>query len=144
MYCSYKPPMMAFSIQKGAFSYGLLYPGVECVLAVPGECLAQQALLCGTTSGTEVDKVTACGFTLIPSETVSVSGIAEAIANIEMQITNVQPTGDHLTAFGEVRRFAVNERSTERCLLSVGQDISGYRVLAQAGIHRIAVVDGGS
>lgn len=141
MYCSYKPPMMAFSIQQGAFTYSLLGPGVECVLAIPGESLAPQAMICGTTSGLDCDKVAACKFTLIPSETVNVPGIAEAIANIEMRIKEVHDTGDHRTAFGEVLRFAVRESATEKCLLSVGRDTSGYRVLARSGIHRIAVVD---
>jgi flavin reductase (DIM6/NTAB) family NADH-FMN oxidoreductase RutF len=141
MYCSYKPPMMAFAIQKGAYSYKLLETASECVLAVPGETMAAQAMYCGTKSGSKVDKVAECGLRLIPSERVSVPGLASAIANVEVRIISKVETGDHLTAFGEVLRFGVNEQSNERCLLSVGPDTDGYSVLAQEGIHRIAVVD---
>jgi flavin reductase (DIM6/NTAB) family NADH-FMN oxidoreductase RutF len=132
--------MMAFAIQQGAHSYKLLENASECVLAVPGEMMATQALFCGTKSGSEFDKVTACGFRLHRSEKAQVPGLASAIANIEMRIVSKIETGDHMTALGEVLRFGVNESNTERCLLSVGPDTDGYLVLAQEGIHRIGVV----
>jgi len=144
MHCSYKPPMMAFSIQEGAYSYALLEKAKECVLAIPGESMAQGVLLCGTKSGASCDKIAECGFTLSQSENTDVPGIAEAIANIEISIVAKHRTGNHLTAFGEVLRYGVNSANKQRCLLSVGPDTSGYRVLAHDGIHRIAVVDAGA
>jgi len=140
MYCSYKPTMMAFAIHRRAYSYSLLESATECVLSVPGEQLAEQAMYCGTRSATTVHKFEKCGFTPARSKRVSVPGIAEAIANVELRIVNKQHTGDHLTAFGQVLRFGVNERSAECCLLSVGPNTAGYRVLARQGIHRIAVI----
>lgn len=142
MYCSYKPPMMAFAIQKGSYSHELLQEATECVLAVPGERLAQETLLCGIRSGRDLDKVQECNFPLIRSERIGVPGIGTAIANIELRISDKVHIGDHLTAFGEVLNFSVNKRCMEKCLLSVGPDTRGYRVLAKQGIHRIAVVDG--
>src|SRR5262249_41079214 len=80
MYCSYKPPMMAFAIQKGAHSYSLLEKASECVLAVPGESMAGVALYCGTKSGSKLDKVSDCGLSLSQSDKVRVPGLATAIA----------------------------------------------------------------
>lgn len=141
MYCSYDPPMMAFAVQEPAFSYELFRKARECVLSVPGETLAKETLFCGTHSGREVDKVTECGFELIPSSDVEVPGIRTAIANIELTIANKVQTGDHLTLIGLVKRFAVDVNSKERNLLSVGPEHEGYEVLVHKGIHRIGVVD---
>lgn len=141
MYCSYKPPMMAFSIQTGAYSYGLLEHAEECVLAVPGERLAEETLFCGLNSARDIDKVRECAIPLTESQLVKVPAISTAIANIELRLVQKIRTGDHQTAIGEVLRFAVNQQNSERCLLSIGPNVTGYRVLAQHGIHRVAVVD---
>lgn len=141
MYCSYKPPMMSFAVQHGSYSFDLLQVAQECVLAVPGEKLAEQTLLCGVRSGRELDKIAACGFDLLTSERVGVPGIRQCIANVEMGIRQKVATGDHLLVVGEVLRFAVDPSNGERCLLSVGPSHAGYTVLARQGIHRIGVVD---
>lgn len=140
MHCSYKPPMMAFSIQKGAYSHQLIYGVNELVLAIPGENLAEESLYCGTTSGREADKVAKCGLTLVESQSVSVPGIAECIANVELQVKDRLKSGDHVTVFGEVKRFAVDRRNRQRPLLSVGAIEDGFDILAKKGIHRIGVV----
>lgn len=139
--CSYKPPMMMLAVQRHALSYELFQKADQCVLAVPGENLAEQTLLCGTLSGREIDKVRECGFSLLPSRTVCVPGLVEAIANLEVIIKHRVETGDHLTLMGRVARFAVNKTNRQRNLVSVGPHHDGYRVLASKGIHRIAVVD---
>lgn len=134
--------MMAFSIYKGALSYELVNSSQHCVLSVWGESLAKAALVCGTHSGRDIDKVKECDLTLINSETVPIPGLSQAIANIEMEIINRVPSGDHITMFGKVLKYGVNQQNRERCLLSVGPDHAGYELLAAKGIHRIAVVDG--
>lgn len=138
-HCSYKPPMFSFSVWKGAYTYSILEEADSCVLAVPGERMAEAAMLCGTVSGREVDKVAASGLTLVRSEHVAVPGIGEAIANIELRLTQKVRTGDHLTAFGEVLKFGLNRGNRERNLVSVGPKDEAFEVLARKGIHRIAV-----
>jgi len=140
MHCSYKPPMVAFSIQEGSYSYQLIARTDDCVLSVPGESLAAETLYCGERSGAEFDKVRQCGFELTESQTVAVPGIGQAIANIELELLSRIKTGDHVTVVGQVKRFAVNAETEERCLLSVGRNHSGYDVLASRGLHRIGVV----
>lgn len=140
MYCSYEPPMMAFAVQEGSYSYDLLQVVQECVLAIPGESMARETLYCGVNSGRSIDKVKDCGFTLIGSECIAVPGITEAIANVELRLIQKTHTGDHLTVFGEVLRFSVNEYNSEKCLLSIGPHTNGYKVIAHQDIHRIAVV----
>ena len=140
MHSSYKPPMMTFGVFRNAFTRTLLETATECVLAVPGESLADEAMYCGVESGRVADKVAQCGLELIQSEAVSVPGLARAIANIELRIANRVPAGDHLLVIGEVARYAVNKSNRERCLLSLGPDHSGFELLARRGIHRIGAI----
>jgi flavin reductase (DIM6/NTAB) family NADH-FMN oxidoreductase RutF len=141
MYCSYKPAMMAFAVHKRAHSHGLLQDALDCVLAVPGESLAEQAMLCGIDSGRAIDKFRVCGLTRVESARATTPGILEAIANVELALVEKIRTGDHLTVIGRVLQFGVQKHSRERCLVSVGPRTEGYRVLRRRGIHRIAVVD---
>ncbi len=141
MYCSYKPPMMAIAIQDCNESYALIQRADEYVLAVPGESMVHEAMLCGRESVRDVDKAKVLSLELVPSATVRVPGLRHAIANIELTKRGVVDAGDHIVVVGEVLRFGVNRDRHERPLLSVGPDTTGYRLLAHAGIHRLAVVD---
>jgi flavin reductase (DIM6/NTAB) family NADH-FMN oxidoreductase RutF len=133
--------MMAVAIQNVARSYELIQQAGEFVLAVPGESLAQEAMFCGVNSLSEVDKVEHLKLDLRPSEKVAVPSLGRAIANVEMVREAAFRTGDHVLVVGKVVRFAVNRRSRELPLLSVGPDTQGFRVLLEKGIHRIGVVE---
>lgn len=141
MYCSYKPPMMAVAVHNINRSWELFREANEYVLSVPGESLASETLECGVVSLKERDKVEALRLELCASEKVGVPGLKRAIANVELKKFAALDTGDHALIVGEVLRFAVNTSSRERPLISVGPNTRGYKVLAQKGIHRIAVVD---
>lgn len=140
MSCSYKPPMMAVAVQKDYFSNELFRECDDFVLAVPGESLANETLFFGTKSGRDVDKVRECGITLLRSVHVKTLSIYDAIANLECRKTAEIDLGDHTVFVGEVLRFNVDKTKHEKCLLSVGPDHGGYKLLARKGIHRIGVV----
>lgn len=140
MYCSYKPPMMAIAIQDCNESHSLIQRTDEYVLAVPGESMFRETMVCGRESVRDVDKVKTLGLELIESRKVRVPGLKRAIANIELVKRATIETGDHILVVGEVMRFGVNRMIREQPLLSVGSNTAGYRVLAHEGIHRLAVV----
>ena len=131
--------MMAFSIQNAYHSFNLISKVDDCVLAVPGESLAEEALFCGTQSGRKIDKLRACGLELCESQYVKTPSLCKAIANIEIKIVSRQYFGDHVTCFGEVLNYRVNTANRERNLLSIGPNEAGYKLLARKGIHRIGV-----
>ena len=133
--------MLSFAIQKGSYSYELVQNARECVLAVPGEALARETLECGLKSGRDIDKMRDMNFSPLASQTISVPGILECIANLECEIRSVISTGDHLTTIVEIRRFTVDRSNVQRNLLSVGPSHEGYEVLAKQGIHRIGAVE---
>jgi len=140
MHCSYKPPMIAFAVHDVNWSHALFGSASECVLAVPGESLAAETMACGRRSGREIDKVHALGLRLCDSQDVRVPGLADCVANIETDIVQTVPTGDHLTVLCRVRRYAVDRDRDERTLVSVGPRHDGFEVLVSHGIHRIGVV----
>ncbi|HHQ4309165.1 flavin reductase family protein [Serratia fonticola] len=141
--CSYKPAMLAISIEDRNYSYKLAVVASEMVLAVPGESLAEETMSCGFFSGRDVDKFSQCGFTKEVMPNVSIPGICEAIANIEIKIVNRVVTGDHITLFGEVVGYHLNESNIERNLLAIGPNILGYELLVKKGMHRLGVIAGG-
>jgi flavin reductase (DIM6/NTAB) family NADH-FMN oxidoreductase RutF len=140
MSCSYKPPMIAIAIQDINRSHGLIREASEFVLAVPGPELASQTMTFGWETSRETDKSEHGGVRFIQSETIGVPGLLHAIANVELRKVGLIDSGDHVIAIGEVTRFAVNRSCRGRNLLSVGPDTSGYRLVAERGIHRIAVI----
>tara|TARA_E500000318_G_scaffold92759_2_gene91598 strand:- start:4216 stop:4821 length:606 start_codon:yes stop_codon:yes gene_type:complete len=141
MHASYKPTMMAFAIWRHSLSHSLAQKATECVLAVPGEKLAEAAMTCGTQSGADLDKWVATGLTPVASQRVAVPSIRECIANVELRIASRCEAGDHLLLVGEVLQYGVDKSNLEQPLLSVGPREEGYKVLARSGIHRLAVVD---
>jgi flavin reductase (DIM6/NTAB) family NADH-FMN oxidoreductase RutF len=140
MHCSYKPAMMAIAIQNINVSHALIQRAEEYVLAVPGERLANEAMACGRQSMTNVDKIKTFGLRLVPSQNVSVPGLADAIANVEMVKRASTDSGDHIVVLGEVVRFAVNTNNSQRPLLSIGPDLRGFELLVKEGNDRLGVV----
>ena len=141
MYCSYEPPMMAVAIQNVNRSFALIHEARDFVLAVPGPSLLKETVFCGTQSLAKVDKVKALGIGLIQSSTVATPGLSNAIANIELVRESLVPAGDHVIVLGRVSKFGVNRNRKERPLLSIGPDVTGYKLLAKEGIHRIATIE---
>ena len=119
MHASYRPRMMAFAVQEKSYSRTLFEYASECILAVPGEDIANETLYCGEETGREVNKVEECNFQLCKSSRISVPGLKQAIANIQVRITNKVVSGDHLTVLGEVLEYSVNTKKKERNLVSV-------------------------
>lgn len=140
MYCSYKPPMIAVSINDRSVSYDLIQQSSEFVLSVPGPSLVDETMYCGIESLRSVDKVQHLGLELVASERVNVPGLARAIGNVELRKCATVATGDHLLVVGEVLRFGVNVQLDELPLLSIGPYTAGYALLRKKGIHRLGTV----
>ncbi|HVO68766.1 MAG TPA: flavin reductase, partial [Aggregatilineaceae bacterium] len=140
MWCSYKPRMLAIAVQNCNYSYECFESAKEYTLTVPGESLVKAALAFGTISGRSIDKIVDMGVALAASATVSVPALAGSIAALELVKHAQIVTGDHMLVVGRVTRMARNHSVSERPLLSIGPDTTGYELLFKHGQHRIAVV----
>lgn len=132
--------MVAIAVQNCNYSYDCFESAEEYTLAVPGESLVKAALLFGTMSGRDRDKIAESGVGLAASGTVKVPTLAGSLATMELVKDSQMVTGDHLLVAGRVTRMARNHSVTERPLLSIGPDTTGYELLFKHGQHRIAVV----
>lgn len=79
-------PVFCVLVRPSRYSFGLLEQHPEFTVNVPTSQLQRQVALCGTESGRDVDKVKKCGFTLVPSEGVSVPYIKECPVHYECVI----------------------------------------------------------
>ena len=140
MWCSYKPRMLAIAVQNCNYSYECFEAAEEYTVAVPGESLVKPAIVFGTVSGRSIDKIEDTGVALAASATVRVPTLSGSLAALELVKHAQIVTGDHMLVVGRVTRMARNYSVTERPLLSVGPDTTGYELLFRHGQHRIAVV----
>ena len=85
------PPMTYISVRPERFSFEILRKTGEFVINLPTESLARAIDFCGVRSGRDIDKIDACGLTLLPGETVQTPLVAESPVHLECQITQELP-----------------------------------------------------
>jgi flavin reductase (DIM6/NTAB) family NADH-FMN oxidoreductase RutF len=139
MHSEYKPPSVAFSVEKRHLSHELLTRRGHFALGVPGRCLATAALSCGLKCGREVDKANVFGVRLEQGTLPSHMLVADAIANMECELAWFHDAGDHTVFNARVTRYLVCKDCIEPGLLSIGSDETGYEVLCVSGVHKLAV-----
>ena len=138
MKTSHSPPMVAISVGKTRHSHKLISQVGEFVLAIPGEDLWRAVLVCGTTSGRNVDKFKETGLTPRPAKIVKPPLIEECIANIECKVTGRLDTGDHTIYAGQAVCCWVSD-DRRRNLLTIGRE-RGYRSLGGGSGYRFGVI----
>jgi flavin reductase (DIM6/NTAB) family NADH-FMN oxidoreductase RutF len=103
---SINPPLLAFAIREGRYSYRLLQENPAFVVNVMAYEQAPQVLFCGRCSGRDTDKFAAADLTAVPAEAVNAPAIAEALAHVECEVEAEHPAGDHIIVVGRVRAVA--------------------------------------
>lgn len=99
---SLQPPLVAVAVHPSRYSHDMIGQSEEFVLNVPGRRLMEQVWTCGTLSGGEVDKITACGLEIEAGRHVQAPWIADCLAHLECAVvTRVQP-GDHTVFVAQV------------------------------------------
>jgi flavin reductase (DIM6/NTAB) family NADH-FMN oxidoreductase RutF len=80
-------PIFTVYVRKSRYTFACLQAADSFAVSVPrlGE-LADELALCGTKSGRDLDKAKACGFNLIPGQTVDTSIIGECGLHYECSI----------------------------------------------------------
>lgn len=129
MLTSHQPPMMAISVGKTRWSLEAIRAAKEFVIAFPSEHQLEQALLFGTKSGRDADKLAETGAATAPAAKIDSVLLADAVANFECRLVGELETGDHVIFVGQVVAAHVNEKPLSR-LYTVAPD---YKM---AGIPR--------
>jgi flavin reductase (DIM6/NTAB) family NADH-FMN oxidoreductase RutF len=100
---SMNPPVLAFAVREGRYSYQLLRENPAFVVNVMAYGQAAEVLFCGRRSGRDLDKFAVGGLTAVPAGKVAAPAIAEALAHVECEVQAEHPAGDHVIILGRVR-----------------------------------------
>jgi flavin reductase (DIM6/NTAB) family NADH-FMN oxidoreductase RutF len=140
MHCSYSPPMFAFALQLGSYSLELLKNNEKYTVCIPGENLLEATIFCGENSGRQIDKAKYLDIKICNSNKLKIPTLNNCIAYFELQTDKIIPSGNHELIISEVIAYNIQE-DIEKGLLSIGKDLTGYKLLKESGIHRIAIID---
>ncbi|MCX8204827.1 MAG: flavin reductase family protein [Candidatus Nezhaarchaeota archaeon] len=99
---SFKPPLLVVSVSPRRLSYELIKQQGEFVVNVPTAELLDKVVLCGYTTGRDVDKFKQLGLTPRGARVVSVPIIEECVAHLECRVFKEVEAGDHCLFIGEV------------------------------------------
>lgn len=117
---SHRPPMMVVSIGKTRHSLQAFRHAREFVIAFPSELQQNEAMMFGTRSGRDFDKLEAADCPTTPACKIDSVLLTDAVANFECKLVSEQEAGDHIIFAGEVICSHRNARSLNR-LYTVGE-----------------------
>ncbi len=101
MRTSIKPPMFAISIGKTRFSHKCLQKYRFFNLVILSQKMKNVAVLCGTKSGYEIDKLENVNW--FAGKLAKLPILKDAVANFECKIISQIKSGDHTIFVGEVK-----------------------------------------
>lgn len=119
---SLKPPMFAIAIGKTRWSYDAIRQSGEFDICLPSSEQTSEALLFGTKSGREMDKLAEAGARTQPAQKIDGVLLADAVANFECKLVGELETGDHVLFVGQVVAAHMNEDRGVQRLFSLGNE----------------------
>lgn len=125
MITSHEPPLMAISIGHTRYSLEVIRNAREFVVSFPSSAMASEALLYGTKSGRDLDKLAASGAKTQPAGAIDSVLLTDAVANFECKLVSELETGDHVLFVGEVVATHMNQDRAVGRLYSLGDDRLG-------------------
>lgn len=109
MKTSIKPFLMLISIDHKRYSHDGIDFHKEFVINYPSIEHRDGALICGTKSGRDCDKISEAGFKLAESVKISVPAIEGVSVAMECKVVDKFETGDHTVFVGEVLHTRANK-----------------------------------
>jgi flavin reductase (DIM6/NTAB) family NADH-FMN oxidoreductase RutF len=125
MSASIDPPMFAISIGIQRYSLEVIRTAGEFVISLPSATMAEAAVLFGTKSGRDIDKLAASGLATQPASQVDTVLLSDAVANYECRLESEHPAGDHVIFVGRLLAAHVNTDTSVQRLYTLGDDRMG-------------------
>lgn len=129
-------PRLAIGILHVNYTNTLLRESGEFVVNVLTEDMRSAAILCGNTSGEDVDKLAMTGLTTLPAEYVQAPLIVECPLNIECRVETVHHLADLDVWIAEILAMHADEAWSNG---RAGIDLKRYRPLIYAFGHTFAL-----
>ncbi len=124
MVASGNPPMMAIALAPSRYSVEAIRYSKCFTIAFPSENQKDLAMLFGTNSGRDMDKLAKSNCKTTPAEKIDSVVMTDAVANFECQLKSETVSGDHIIFVGEIVASSINTEPKQR-LYSTG---SGYEM----------------
>ncbi|HTY14468.1 MAG TPA: flavin reductase family protein [Methanoregulaceae archaeon] len=99
---SWSPFLMLVSIDHSRYSHAGIRQNREFVINYPTKEQEKGALVCGMSSGRDIDKTVASGLAFVNSEKVRCPTIDGSAVSFECRVIGEMETGDHTVFVGEV------------------------------------------
>lgn len=109
-----RPPMVTIAIRPERLSYEYIKNTGEFVINLPTKFQAKKVDYCGVRSGRTNDKIVEMGFTLEPSEKVSVPMLSECPVAMECRVQSIVPLGTHDLFIAEVLAVHVEDKLIDK------------------------------
>lgn len=106
---SFDPPLVGVGISPKRHSHKLLSEEKDFVINIPGKNLVKETLLCGTVSGSKVNKFELAGLEVLESKEVGAPSLKACKVSIECVKSQVTTTGDHDWFIGEVVNISLEK-----------------------------------
>ncbi len=100
--CCSKPPCVAVSLRKAAYTYGNIVERKAFTISVPSEEYAKETDYFGLASGRDSDKFAATGLTPAKSELVDAPYVKEFLLTLECRLLHTIEIGLHTQFIGEI------------------------------------------
>ncbi len=107
--CSSRPPCVAISIRKAAYSYGNIVERKAFTINIPSETHVKEADYFGIVSGRKKDKFLMAGLTPVRSKFVDAPYIKEFPFILECILIQTVEIGRHIQFIGEIVDLKANE-----------------------------------
>ena len=120
---SFDPNLYAISVGKTRFSCEVITKSKAFVVNFVPFTLKDKALICGTKSGTHIDKFKESGLGKEEAKSVDCPRIKEALGYIECEVVNEVDAGDHIIFIGKVLNSEV--KKTGKRLMQKEKDFVG-------------------
>jgi len=111
-----EPPMIGVSLQPHRHTLeGVREHGTFSV-NVPSEDMAAQTDFCGIYSGSNTNKIEACGFSVFHGDLKTAPMIGQCPANLECRLNQTLKLPSHILVIGEIVQVYVNEDCMDQSL----------------------------
>jgi flavin reductase (DIM6/NTAB) family NADH-FMN oxidoreductase RutF len=124
MMLEFEPPLIASVVSDLNYTFGILRKTKECVIAIPTAGLIKQVVVCGNTSGRDVDKFKTAGLTPVAASKVRAPLIAECRVNLECKVIDTREVNSYgLFVLEVVKAWIDPSRKNPRTLHHQGDGV---------------------
>lgn len=123
-----RPPMVYVSLQHHRHTLKGIRQNLTFSVNIPSSDMVKETDYCGIISGSKVDKVDVCKFTLFKGTLDNCPLIEQCPVNLECKVVHMLDLGSHLLVIGRVEESHVSES----CLTDGKPDIAKIKPFAYA------------